>query len=669
MVSIQKPGSKDNDNGYQMPPSDELLAGLPIAVYTCDKYGYILTFNQAAVDLWGRRPEIGRDLWCGSLKIFRPTGEQMPLDDCPMARTLKTATAINGERIIIQRPDGRRILVKVYPKPLFDNNGALIGAVNTLVDIREQQTYDEEKLMLGTIIESAEVPIISKNIKGIITSWNKAAEQLFGYNRDEVIGKSITILIPNDRLIEEEMILGKIRRNGRVEHYETVRLTKQQKLVPVSLTISPIKNVLGQIVGASKIIIDITRQKEYENKLKQYTDNIEILNTMGKLISESLDTEAILQKVTDASTQIIGAEFGAFFYNKIDDDGESYMLFTFSGAPREAFEKFGLPRNTAVFHPTFSGQGTVRDGNITKDPRFGKNSPHHDMAKGHLPIVSYLAVSVFSKSGEVVGGLFYGHPEPDKFTQEHENLIESIAAQTAMALENAKLYVEVQQLNKKKDEFIGLASHELKTPVTSLKGYLQIIDKKLTDDNNRSFVSKAVRQVDKLSSLIADLLDISKIESGQLALSYSHFDLITVAQDIIEFHQYMAKNHHIIFESSTDSLMVFADQQRIEQVINNLLSNAIKYCPHAEKVIVSVAKLNNAAIVKVQDFGMGISKDQQKRIFSRFYRVEETATHISGLGIGLYISKQIIDRHNGKLTVESEPGQGSLFSFEIPVSK
>jgi PAS domain S-box-containing protein len=670
MTSVQQPPLRHISNENDRSSITDLSNILPISIYTCDIYGYITSYNQAAVDLWGRTPDIGRDLWCGSWKIFYPTGEPMPLDECPMARVLKTGLAIAGEHIVIQRPDGRKILAKVYPKPLFDDDGALAGAVNTLIDVSEQQAEAEQNSALAAIIEYADVPIISKTIDGMITTWNRAAEQLLGYTKEEVIGEPITILFPQNRLNEENIIIGRIRRGQRIERYETIRVSKYGKEIPVYLTISPIKNTGGQIIGASKIMIDITRQKENERKLQRYTENVEILNTISKLVSESLDIETILQKVTDASTQIIGAQFGAFFYNKVNKDGESYRLFTLSGAPREAFEKFGMPRNTAVFHPTFTGEGPVRVDDITQDPRYGHNAPHHGMPKGHLPVVSYLAVPVVSESGGVIGGLFFGHPEPAKFTQEHENLVQSIARQASVALQNAKLYAEVRKLNKKKDEFIGLASHELKTPVTSLKGYLQILENRLVNDaKNQSFIDKAVHQVNKLSDLIADLLDVSKIETGQLPLSFSSFDLITVIRDAVELHQYATRTHKIFLACQLESLPVIADQQRIEQVINNLISNAIKYSPGANKVDITIRESDKDVQVEVSDYGMGISKEQQERIFSRFYRVDEMAAHISGLGIGLYISKEIITRHNGTLTVESEPGHGSTFTFEIPVSQ
>lgn len=345
------------------------------------------------------------------------------------------------------------------------------------------------------------------------------------------------------------------------------------------------------------------------------------------------------------------------------------MLFTLSGAPREAFEKFGMPRNTAIFNPTFVGEKPVRVDDITKDPRYGHNLPHYGMAGERLPVVSYLAVPVVGNSGKVIGGLFYGHPGAGKFTKEHEHLVERIATQAAVALENAKLYAEIQKLNQKKDEFIGLASHELKTPVTSLKGYLQILDKKLPEgDTNKSFVDKAVKQVNKLSNLVSDLLDVSKIETGQLPLSFSSFDLVHMIRDAVQLHQYAANSHKIILEFDRQVLPVTADQLRIEQVVNNLLSNAIKYSPGADRINVSVSETGARARVMVQDFGMGIAEDEQESIFSRFYRVEEMAAHISGLGIGLYISSEIIRRHQGTLTVESEQGKGSQFTFEIPVN-
>ncbi|GHG08353.1 MULTISPECIES: PP2C family protein-serine/threonine phosphatase [Amycolatopsis] len=168
---------------------------------------------------------------------------------------------------------------------------------------------------------------------------------------------------------------------------------------------------------------------------------LDALHSTGRELTAQLDIDRIVQDATDAATKATGAAFGAFFYNLVDELGESYTLYTISGVPREAFARFPMPRNTEVFGPTFDGAGTVRSPDITKDPRFGKNAPHHGMPEGHLPVCSYLAVSVLSPtSGEVLGGFFFGHPEPDRFTARHEYLAEGIAAYSAIALDNARLY-------------------------------------------------------------------------------------------------------------------------------------------------------------------------------------------------------------------------------------
>lgn len=533
----------------------------------------------------------------------------------------------------------------------------------------KQQQEDMRQAMLAAIIESSEDAIISKTLDGIITSWNQSAEKLFGYTESEAVGKHISLIIPQNRIQEEGVIIGKIRSGERIDHFETIRVTKSGENVYISLTVSPIKNSKGEIIGASKVVRDISRQKIADDRLQSYAERLEILNSVGMAISADLDVQGVLQKVTDATTQLTGASFGAFFHNVVNDGGESYMLYTLSGVPKEAFEKFSMPRNTEVFAPTFNGEGIVRVDDITKDPRYGKNSPHQGMPKGHLPVVSYLAVPVISKSGDVIGGLFFGHAEAAKFTREHEQLVAGVAAQAAIALDNAKLYEEIKVLNAKKDEFIGLASHELKTPITSINGYLQIIERNLGhDDRNKAFINKALQQVNKLTSLISDLLDVSKIQTGKLPFTYTTFDLVKMLVDVSEMMQHSYSSHHIELQYDHEPMMLNADQQRIEQVVINLITNAVKYSPGGNRVIIKAHMFDKTIQVSVQDFGIGIASDHLERIFSRFYRVENLASHMSGLGIGLYICQEIISRHKGKIWVKSQPGEGSVFYFELPAA-
>ena len=209
--------------------------------------------------------------------------------------------------------------------------------------------------------------------------------------------------------------------------------------------VNPVRDGNGQVVRWFGTNTDVDEVKRTQEKLRDETRVLELLNKTGAAIASKLELQTIVQTVTDAATELSGARFGAFFYNVINKEGESLLLYTLSGAPRHAFETFGLPRNTPVFHPTFHGEGVVRSADITKDPRYGKMDPHHGMPKGHLPVCSYLAVPVMSRTGEVIGGLFFGHPEPNIFSERTERIIVGVAAQAATAIDNARLYDAAQK--------------------------------------------------------------------------------------------------------------------------------------------------------------------------------------------------------------------------------
>jgi PAS domain S-box-containing protein len=357
---------------------------------------------------------------------------------------------------------------------------------------------DEKQALLAAIIASSEDAIISKTLEGIITSWNPAAEKLFGYREAEVVGRHISLIIPQDRIKEEEYIIGRIRNGKKVDHFETLRAAKDGHQIPISLTVSPIEDTNGIIIGASKIARDISAQRE--------------------------------------------------------------------------------------------------------------------------------------------------------------------AKETA-----ARLYEQVRVLNEKKDEFIGLASHELKTPLTSINGYLQILSKLVKDEKAKQFVQKTRQQVKKLNALVSDLLDVSKIEAGKLQLLTENFNIRQVIDDTIELVAYGNTRYRVTLETSIDELFINGDPQRIEQVILNLLTNAIRYSPGADLVQVFLQSDGGEVKIGIRDFGLGIQADKLKDIFTRFYRVDDLNPHISGLGIGLYLSHEIVSRHNGRIWAESEPGKGSTFWFTLPL--
>ncbi|HEV2174793.1 MAG TPA: PAS domain S-box protein, partial [Nitrospira sp.] len=245
----------------------ELIEGLPAAVYTCDAQGRIQLYNQAAVVLWGRDPEIGKDQWCGSWKMYRPDGSLLPLDECPIAVTLGEGRAVQGEEIVIERPDGTRRHVLSHPHPVFDASGAVVGAVNMLIDITDRKEAERAMAHMAAIVTSSEDAIVGKNLHGIVTSWNRAAERLFGYSADEMIGWPVTRLIPPERQHEERRILEQVARGVPIEPYETIRRRKDGTDFHVSLTFSPVFDLQGRVMGASKIARDITQRVRQEHAL------------------------------------------------------------------------------------------------------------------------------------------------------------------------------------------------------------------------------------------------------------------------------------------------------------------------------------------------------------------------------------------------------------------
>jgi PAS domain S-box-containing protein len=273
--------------------STDLLSALPVAVYTTDAEGRITYFNEAAAALWGHRPELGSAQWCGSWKLFWPDGRPLPHDGCPMALTLKEGRPVRGVEAIAERPDGTRVRFLPYPTPLRDASGRLTGAINLLMDITERYRAEMEEARLVAIVASSDDAIVSKTLEGRITSWNTGAARIFGYQASEMIGQSIMRIIPPDLHAEEERILAQMARGEHVDHYETVRVAKDGRRVDISLTVSPLRDSSGRVIGASKVARDITERKQAEKLQRLLAEELNhrvknTLATVQAIASQSL---------------------------------------------------------------------------------------------------------------------------------------------------------------------------------------------------------------------------------------------------------------------------------------------------------------------------------------------------------------------------------------------
>ncbi len=439
---------------------------------------------------------------------------------------------------------------------------------------------------------------------------------------------------------------------------------------------------------------EVTDRFQDEGAMRDEGRILEILNTTGAKLASQLELKELVQSVTDAATELCGAQFGAFFYNTIDERGNAYQLYTLSGAPIEAFSKFGHPRATPIFAPTFTGGAPIRVDDVMADSRYGNLSPHYGMPKGHLPVRSYLAVSVISRSGEVIGGLFFGHPAPGVFTERSERLIVGLAAQAAVAIDNARLYersrhdaaeraelleseraarAQAERESSVKDEFLATLSHELRTPLSAILGWAQILRRQnIGEDERMRGVETIERNARIQAQLIDDLLDMSRIVAGKVRLDVQSLMPAEVVEAAIAALRpaidAKAIKLGVVLDSSAGP--VNGDPSRLQQVVWNLLSNAIKFTPRDGRIQVTLKRFQSSVEIGVTDTGVGIQTDLLARIFERFRQADSSTTRRhGGLGLGLAICKQLVELHGGTIKATSQgEGKGSAFTVYLPIA-
>ncbi len=797
------------------------LASIGDAVITTDAQGRVTFLNRVAEQLigWPQAEALGRPL----PEVFEIVNHhtRRPVEN-PALRALAEGrvVALANHTILIAR-DGAERPIDDSAAPMCDDQGQIVGAVLVFRDVSERMAAQLAQARLATIVESSDDAILSKTLEGVITSWNAGAERLFGYTAAEAVGQSITMIIPHERRDEETKILARLRRGERIEHFETIRVAKDGRLLEISLSVSPLRDSEGQIIGASKIARDISARRqaelalreseerfrqladtipqlawyanadgyitwynrrwydytgttpadmegwgwqsvhdpamlpqvlerwksslasgepfdmtfplrgadgrfrpfltrvhpfkdgagrvvrwfgtntdvtdriEAEQRLREESNVVETIHRVGRSVAAELDLNKLLQTVTDATTELSAAQFGAFFYNVVKGDNESYLLYTVSGVPRERFESFPMPRATEVFAPTFRGEGVVRLDDVTQDPRYGRNTPYQGMPTGHLPVRSYLAVPVISRSGEVLGGLFLGHEQPGVFTERAERLVSGIAAQAAVAIDNARLFDAVRRASAEqdklleseraarneserasriKDEFLATLSHELRTPLNAILGWAQVLrmSEPAAPEVLRDGIDTIERNARSQAQIIDDLLDMSRIISGKIRLDVQQLDLGSVIRDAVATVQPAADAKEIRLHTLLDPLAgpIAGDPNRLRQVLWNLLSNAVKFTPRGGRVQVLLERVNSHLEVSVIDSGEGIDPAFLPHVFDRFRQADATTTRRhGGLGLGLAIVKQLVELHGGGIRAKSPgKGQGATFVVSLPLT-
>jgi PAS domain S-box-containing protein len=637
-LRVLEPPTTD-DTASRMDAADaqryrDVMDALGVAVYTTDAAGVITYYNQAAAEFWGRHPEIGKDEWCGSWKIYHPDGVTvMPHGECPMAICLKENRPVRGAEAIAERPDGSRVYFQPFPTPLRDDSGKLVGAINILVDITERKRAEEglresesrlsvamgagqmgswewrmddnhvrwsealerihglepgtfagtfeafladvhpddrasvqetigqsletgtheieyriilpdgqmrwvlgrgqlirdeagkpsrmvgvcmditerketelAALRLGALVESSDDAIISKNVDGTITSWNGGAERIFGYAANEVIGRSIRIIIPPDRQHEEDDVLNHLRNGEYVQHFQTVRRRKDGSHVDISLSVSPIRMSSGEIVGASSIARDISEQKRSEEMLRQSEERL-----------------------------------------------------------REERDK--LQRSLAV-----------------------------------------------------------------------------------------------------KDEFLGLVSHELRTPITTILGnsiLLQRRAQKLAAETRGDIYRDLTNEAERLERIIENLLLLTRVDIGEQAET-EPLRLQALITEAVESFRRRSPEREVVVEADGGTPIVLGVAEFVKLVLENLITNADKYSADDKPIVISTRADGEAMVeVCVRDYGIGLEDGETEQVFIPFYRADAAKSRAKGIGLGLAVCKRVLEVQGGSIRAIARSEGGCDFVFNL----
>jgi PAS domain S-box-containing protein len=536
------------------------------AIVSKDLNGIVTSWNRAAERMFGYTTEeaVGQ-----SIRIIIAEDRQRE-EDVVLAQ-VRSGQTLSHVETIRRHKNGSLVPISLTVSPLYNDAGVIVGASTIARDISDRQRAEEVTDRLAAVIQSSDDAIVTKSLDSIITSWNPAAERMFGYTQEEAIGRSIRTIIPPELQSEEAVVLAKIRAGERVDHYETIRQRKDGTRLHISLTVSPLRSIEGRIIGASKIARDITEQKQLQARALEHAATAEQLAEVGALVASSLERDVVLQKVTDAATQLTTAEFGAFFSNVVEaESGESQRLHAFAGAPREAFAGFPAPRAAAIFASTFRGEGPIRLDDVTRDTQYGRNASNHAMPPGQLPVRSYLAVPVTGLNMSVLGGLFFGHSQVGVFTKQHERLALGVAAWAAMALENSQLYDEARNANRMKDEFLAVLSHELRTPLNAIVGYSRLLrGGVLSGEKAERGLETLERNAASLTQIVEDVLDVSRIVSGKIRLDVQPVEIPLIIDNAVATMQPAADAKLIRLQLLIDPRVgpVAGDPDRLQQVV------------------------------------------------------------------------------------------------------
>lgn len=569
--------------------------------------------------------------------------------------------------------------------------------------VEKQLREGEERFR--TVFENAAVGMLEVDADWTIRSANAAYGQLIGLPPDELAGRKCLAFTHPDDIATSENALRSAAAGPKGDRisFEKRYLRADGREIWIRSNLARISEQ-GSAARFLKIVEDITHAKRAQRALEEQRHVLEILNETGAAVAAELDTERVVQSVTDAGVELTRAAFGAFFYNVVDDAGESMTLYTLSGADRADFDHFGHPRATPVFAPTFKGQGVVRSDDITQDPRYGQNPPHNGLPKQHLPVRSYLAVPVISRTGEVIGGLFFGHPDPGVFTDASERLVLGLAGQAAVAIDNARLFEATQRAKQTLEDRVqertreleeahealrqsqkmetvgqltGGIAHDFNNLLQIVSGNLDLLRQKLPAEAThlKRYAERAFTGAERAATLTQRLLAFSRRQP----LAPKALDINRLIPGMSELlHRTLGETIEVEAVLAPRLWAVEADPNQLENAIINLAINARDAMPDGGKLTIETQNTHldesyraqnpevaagQYAVICISDTGVGMDAETAAKAVEPFFTTKEVGR---GTGLGLSMVYGFVKQSGGHIKIYSEPGEGTTIKMYLP---
>lgn len=672
-------GERSAGNGVGDERYRDLIEGLGVAVYTTDAAGRITLYNEAAVELWGRRPTVGKEEWCGSLRLFWPDGRPMAHDECPMAITLKEGVPVRGREAMAERPDGSRVNFVPYPTPVHDASGDLIGAVNVLVDITERKRAEQElresEERLRMAMDAGGMGDWEWDMRTNQVTWSENLERSHGLEPGTFGGTFEHFLAdvhPEDREMVVTQIQESIQLGTHDIQYRIIRPDGAVRWLAGRGRV--VRDIAGQPARMIGVCLDITDRKRSEEHQR-------FLAEAGAVLGSSLDYDTVLREL---SHLIAGRMADWCAVDLLEDNGAVRRLIVSHADPTKEdiarkLEQYYIPdvagapglvealsHGEAMLFPNLSDEQLVAA---------AQNADHLRLMR-ELGFVSSMIVPLRTR-GRLLGAItFVGAESQRHYDDEDLALAEELAHRAGLAIDNARLYREANETqeelriaNEAKDEFLGLVSHELRTPITTIYGGARILRSrgdKLNQQSRTEIVEDIERETERLHRIVEDLLVLARLEFGQ-GIAREPVLLQRVLEKAAKNFGQRNPTRSLELRIASELGPVIGEANYLEQVMRNLLNNAEKYSPQGSPIEVCAEAIGGEAIVSVRDRGPGIAPDEAESIFERFYRAKKTSTISKGLGLGLTVCKRLIEAQGGSTWARPREGGGLEIGFTLPL--